>query len=86
MQNPITARSRSCRRSARTSRQLSLIVFCDEYLQSQSWQQALDNCSQAVELNPRSVAGHYGRGSALSNLERRRRRCRRSSRCCGSTS
>jgi tetratricopeptide (TPR) repeat protein len=51
-------------------RQLSLIVFCDEYLQSQSWQQALDNCSQAVELNPRSVSGHYGRGSALSNLER----------------
>jgi tetratricopeptide (TPR) repeat protein len=51
-------------------RQLSLLVFCDEYLQSESWQQALDNCNQAVELNPRSVTGHYGRGSALSNLDR----------------
>jgi tetratricopeptide (TPR) repeat protein len=50
-------------------RQLSLLVFCDEYLQSQSWQQALDNCNQAVELNPRSVTGHYGRGSALANLD-----------------
>jgi tetratricopeptide (TPR) repeat protein len=51
-------------------RQLSLLVFCDEYLQSESWQQALDNCNQAVELNPRSVTGHYGRGSALANLDR----------------
>jgi tetratricopeptide (TPR) repeat protein len=50
-------------------RQLSLLVFCNEYLQSESWQQALDHCNQAVELNPRSVTGHYGRGSALANLE-----------------
>jgi tetratricopeptide (TPR) repeat protein len=52
------------------TRQLSLLVFCDEYLQSQGWQQALDACNQAVELNPRSVSAHYGRGSALSNLDR----------------
>jgi tetratricopeptide (TPR) repeat protein len=51
-------------------RQLSLLVFCDEHLQSESWQQALDYCNQAVELNPRSVTGHYGRGSALANLDR----------------
>jgi tetratricopeptide (TPR) repeat protein len=51
-------------------RQLSLLVFCTEYLQSESWQQALDNCNQAIELNPRTVSGHYGRGSALANLGR----------------
>lgn len=50
-------------------RQLSLLVNCNDYLQNQSWQQALDQCNQAVELNPRSVTAHYGRGSALSNLE-----------------
>lgn len=50
-------------------RQLSLLVYCTEYLQSESWQQALDNCNQAIELNPRSVSGHYGRGSALANLD-----------------
>jgi tetratricopeptide (TPR) repeat protein len=50
-------------------RQLSLLVNCNDYLQNQSWQQALDQCNQAVELNPRSVTGHYGRGSALANLE-----------------
>lgn len=51
-------------------RQLSLLVYCTEYLQSESWQQALDNCNQAIELNPRSVSAHYGRGSALANLDR----------------
>jgi tetratricopeptide (TPR) repeat protein len=50
-------------------RQLSLLVNCNDYLQNQSWQQALDQCNQAVELNPRSITGHYGRGSALANLE-----------------
>jgi tetratricopeptide (TPR) repeat protein len=52
------------------TRQLSLLLNCTDYLQSQGWQQALDACNQAVELNPRSVAGHYGRGSALANLDR----------------
>jgi tetratricopeptide (TPR) repeat protein len=52
------------------TRQLSLIVFCTEDLESQNWTSALDRCNQAVELNPRSVAGHYGRGSALVQLER----------------
>jgi tetratricopeptide (TPR) repeat protein len=50
-------------------RQLSLLVNCNDYLQNQSWQQALDQCNQAVELNPRSVTAHYGRGSALAQME-----------------
>jgi tetratricopeptide (TPR) repeat protein len=50
-------------------RQLALLLNCNDYLQNQSWELALDQCNQAVELNPRSVTGHYGRGSALANLE-----------------
>jgi tetratricopeptide (TPR) repeat protein len=52
-------------------RQLSLVLFCNEDLESENWEQALTRCSEAVELNPRSVSGHYGRGSALAQLERR---------------
>jgi tetratricopeptide (TPR) repeat protein len=52
------------------ARQLELVVYCNDYIQSQNWQAALDNCNQAVELNPRSVDAHYMRGSALTNLDK----------------
>ena len=52
------------------TRQLDLVTFCSDYVQSQTWQAALDNCNQAVELNPRSVDAHYLRGSALTNLDK----------------
>jgi tetratricopeptide (TPR) repeat protein len=51
-------------------RQLSLVLFCNEDLESENWEQALARCSEAVQLNPRSVSGLYGRGSALAQLER----------------
>jgi tetratricopeptide (TPR) repeat protein len=51
-------------------RQLSLVTFCDDHIQSESWSQALDACDQAIELNPSSVSAHYRRGSALNKLER----------------
>jgi tetratricopeptide (TPR) repeat protein len=51
-------------------RQISLVLYCDQNIQSQNWQGALDLCNQAVELNPRSVSAHYARGSALMNLDR----------------
>jgi tetratricopeptide (TPR) repeat protein len=51
-------------------RQISLVTYCHDHIQSQSWQNALDNCNQAVELNPRSVDAHYMRGSALRELGR----------------
>jgi tetratricopeptide (TPR) repeat protein len=51
-------------------RQLSLVLFCNEDLESENWEQALARCTEAVALNPRSVTGHYGRGSALSQLDR----------------
>lgn len=51
-------------------RQISLVAYCHEHIESQSWQNALDNCNQAIELNPRSVDAHYMRGSALRELGR----------------
>jgi tetratricopeptide (TPR) repeat protein len=51
-------------------RQLSLVLFCNEDLESENWEQALARCTEASELNPRSVTAHYGRGSALSQMER----------------
>lgn len=50
-------------------RQISLVTFCNDYIQSQAWQNALDQCNQAVELNPRSVDAQYMRGSALRELD-----------------
>jgi tetratricopeptide (TPR) repeat protein len=52
------------------TRQLSLVQYCDEHIRSQNWQQALDMCNQAVELNPQSKSAHYARGSALLNMDR----------------
>jgi tetratricopeptide (TPR) repeat protein len=51
-------------------RQLSLVSYCDDYIRSENWQQALDLCTQATELNPRSVSANYARGSALMNMDR----------------
>jgi tetratricopeptide (TPR) repeat protein len=51
-------------------RQLSLVTYCYDYIQSESWSQALDACDQAIELNPSSVTAHYQRGSALTKLDR----------------
>ncbi|HEX2165855.1 MAG TPA: tetratricopeptide repeat protein, partial [Longimicrobiales bacterium] len=51
-------------------RQISLVLYCDENIRSQNWQNALDLCNQAVELNPKSVSAHYARGSALMNMDR----------------
>jgi tetratricopeptide (TPR) repeat protein len=51
-------------------RQLSLVTYCNDYINSQNWQQALDLCTQAIELNPRSVSANYARGSALTNMDR----------------
>ena len=51
-------------------RQISLVLYCDQNIQSQNWQGALDLCNQAVELNPKSVSAHYARGSALMNMDR----------------
>jgi tetratricopeptide (TPR) repeat protein len=51
-------------------KQLSLVTYCNDYINSENWQQALDLCTQAIELHPKSVSAHYARGSALMNMER----------------
>lgn len=51
-------------------RMLQVVTYCDDYLKSSQWQDALDNCNQAIELNPKSTHALYGRGSALLNMER----------------
>lgn len=51
-------------------KQLQHLTFCNDYIQSESWQNALDQCNQAVELNPKSEDAHYMRGSALTKLDR----------------
>jgi tetratricopeptide (TPR) repeat protein len=69
MENPGQAAQHVVQAFGTYTRMLSMSLACHEDLESQNWTQALDRCNQVVELNPRSVAGHYGRGSALVNLE-----------------
>lgn len=49
---------------------LQVLSFCDDYLNSSQWQDALNNCDKAIELNPKSGHALYGRGSALRAMER----------------
>ena len=44
--------------------------FCGEYAQSQQWDNALENCDRAIELNPTNVSSRYTRGMIFVNQER----------------
>ncbi len=44
--------------------------FCAEYAQSQQWDNALDNCNKAIELNPTGLSSIYTRGMIYVNQER----------------
>ena len=46
-------------------RQISLAAFCRDYLASQQWQQALDNCNQALGINATSQTALNMKGMAL---------------------
>jgi tetratricopeptide (TPR) repeat protein len=70
MQSPDQAAQHVVQAFGTYTRQLSLSLFCQEAIEAQAWDQALDRCNQAIELNPRSVLPHYNRGSALSQLDR----------------
>jgi len=70
MENPAQAAQHVVEAFGTYTRMLSMSLTCHEDLESQNWTSALDRCNQVVELNPRSVAGHYGRGSALVNMDR----------------
>lgn len=44
--------------------------FCNDYLSSQQFERALENCEEALALAPRSTAALYGKATALYNLDR----------------
>jgi tetratricopeptide (TPR) repeat protein len=70
MQSPEQAAQQVVQAFGTYTRQLALVTFCYEHVQSQSWTQALDACDQALQLNPNSVSAHYQRGSTLTHLDR----------------
>ncbi|HET9440167.1 MAG TPA: tetratricopeptide repeat protein [Longimicrobiales bacterium] len=46
-------------------KQISLAAFCRDYLASQQWAQALENCNQALAINPSSQTALNMKGMAL---------------------
>lgn len=50
---------------------LELAYYCNDYLESSNWQQALDNCERALAINDQAKSALYGKGQALWKLERR---------------
>ena len=45
-------------------------TFCSQYAQSQNWEQSLESCDRALELNPNSMSVRYTRANVLRNTER----------------
>lgn len=46
-------------------KQISLAAFCADYLASQQWANALQNCNDALAINPNSQIALMGKGMAL---------------------
>lgn len=46
-------------------KQISLAAFCSDYLASQQYPNALENCNQALAINPNSQIALTGKGMAL---------------------
>lgn len=46
-------------------KQISLAAFCADYLASQQWTNALENCNQALAINANSQVALMGKGMAL---------------------
>jgi len=44
--------------------------FCGDYASSQQWEDAINTCTQAIELNPASVNSRYTLGQVYRNLDR----------------
>jgi tetratricopeptide (TPR) repeat protein len=51
-------------------RQLQMVTNCQSFVLSEQWQEALDKCTEALELNPRSTPSLYYRATALLKLNR----------------
>ena len=50
--------------------QTRVAVFCRDYAQSQQWENALQNCDRALELNPNATTSRYTRANVLRQVER----------------
>ena len=50
--------------------QLRHTVFCQQYMDSESWDRALENCNTALEINPRSTSALYQKAFILRENER----------------
>jgi tetratricopeptide (TPR) repeat protein len=50
--------------------QLRHTVFCQQYMDSQSWDDALRNCNQALEINPTSKQALYKKAFILRETDR----------------
>lgn len=50
--------------------QLRAAQFCNDYYQSQQWDNALTNCNRAVELNDQAIRPRYIKGRVLMEQER----------------
>ncbi|MGH7475398.1 MAG: tetratricopeptide repeat protein [Longimicrobiales bacterium] len=48
---------------------LRFAQFCGDYLQSQNYASALENCNRAIAINPRSTGAQYYRGRALMEMD-----------------
>jgi tetratricopeptide (TPR) repeat protein len=51
-------------------KQLSFTTFCTQYAESQSWEDALRNCDQALALNPNAIGTTFMKARILSELNR----------------
>ncbi len=49
--------------------QLRAAAICQQYLGSQQWKSALDNCNDALKVNPNSSTALYGRARALMEMD-----------------
>lgn len=45
------------------------LLFCNDYLGSQQYEDAMRNCQQALDMNPNSTSGHYLMGRVEMGLE-----------------
>lgn len=52
----------------RWTQQLSRAVWCKQYLDSQQYEQALENCNIALEINPRSESALYQKAYVLREM------------------
>ena len=51
-------------------KQLQFTTYCGQYAQSESWEEALRNCDQALALNPNAVSTVFLRAGILQKMNR----------------